>query len=83
MTSSSFKPGSASSRPRGVTLIELLIVVGILTMLLGISLAMLRPVMKDMKVREAARMGSDPGAVVPERAEPRRPARRAAAVVSD
>jgi prepilin-type N-terminal cleavage/methylation domain-containing protein len=41
---------------RGVTLIELLLVVAILSMLLAIALTMLRPVMKEMKVREAARM---------------------------
>ena len=52
MTFTSVKSASAPSRPRGVTLIELLITVGILTMLLGITLAMLRPVMKDTKVRE-------------------------------
>jgi prepilin-type N-terminal cleavage/methylation domain-containing protein len=43
-------------RRRGVTLVELLVVVAVLAILLATSLAMLRPVMKDMKVREAARM---------------------------
>jgi prepilin-type N-terminal cleavage/methylation domain-containing protein len=41
---------------RAVTLVELLIVVAVLAILLGAALTMLRPVMKDMKVREAARM---------------------------
>ncbi len=41
---------------RGVTLIELLIVVAILGILLGTVLTMMRPVMKEMRVREAARM---------------------------
>jgi type II secretory pathway pseudopilin PulG len=39
-----------------VTLIELLVVVAVLAILLAASLTMLRPVMKDMKVREASRM---------------------------
>jgi type II secretory pathway pseudopilin PulG len=39
-----------------VTLIELLVVVAVLAILLAMSLTMVRPVMKDMKVREASRM---------------------------
>jgi prepilin-type N-terminal cleavage/methylation domain-containing protein len=40
----------------GVTLIELLIVVAVLAILLGTVLTMMRPVMKEMRVREAARL---------------------------
>jgi prepilin-type N-terminal cleavage/methylation domain-containing protein len=45
-----------ATRLRGVTLIELLVVVAILAILLAVSLTILRPVMKEMKVREASRM---------------------------
>ena len=40
-------------RRRGLTLVELLVVVAVLALLLGAVLTMVRPVMKEMKVRDS------------------------------
>jgi len=44
------------SRPRGITLVELLVVLAIMSILVTAALAMMRPLMRDVQVREAARM---------------------------
>ncbi|HTN74190.1 MAG TPA: prepilin-type N-terminal cleavage/methylation domain-containing protein [Pirellulaceae bacterium] len=46
----------ASRPPRGMTLVELLVVIGILVLLVAVAAPAMRPQLKDRKLREASRM---------------------------